>query len=107
MNSKIKTHCLRFWVFLCFLSLPVWGQQSGSPEQGVVQLEATIRGNKEQPKVLSIVPWQLPSHRSIDYRQVLEASQIQFQPLERKQFLHRLSLTNRLAVKTHQLSKEQ
>lgn len=33
----------------------------------ILRLEDTIRGNnKEQPQVLTIVPWQLPVHKNID-----------------------------------------
>lgn len=57
-----------------------------------LRLEATIRGNKEQPRVLSIVPWQLPKHRNIRGALQWTPMNTQPQPLERNRFLRRVAL---------------
>lgn len=46
----------------------VTADTSNSDSNGpILRLEDTIRGNnKEQPQVLTIVPWQLPVHKNID-----------------------------------------
>ena len=57
-----------------------------------LRLEATIRGNKEQPRVLSIVPWQLPKHRNIRGALLWTPMNTQPQPIERNRFLRRIAL---------------
>lgn len=57
-----------------------------------LRLEATIRGNKEQPRVLSIVPWQLPKHRNIRGALLWTPMNTQPQPIERNRFLRRVAL---------------
>ena len=92
--------------FLSLLPFPVSGQQTEQQEQAVLQLEATIRGNKEQPKVLSIVPWQLPEHRSVDPKNLLRQSQTRFEPIERGRFLRKLRLLNKLDNTAQKLSEQ-
>lgn len=57
-----------------------------------LRLEATIRGNKEQPRVLSIVPWQLPKHRNIRGALLWTPMNTKPQPIERNRFLRRVAL---------------
>lgn len=57
-----------------------------------LRLEATIRGNKEQPRVISIVPWQLPKHRNIRGALKWAPMNTQPQPIERNRFLRRVAL---------------
>ncbi len=59
---------------------------------GVLRLQDTIRGNKEQPQVLSIVPWQLPTHKRIDATAEWQPILDKMAPLERGQFLRELQL---------------
>ena len=56
-------------------------------EGGVIQLEAVIRGNQQQPKVLTIVPWQSPERRNTLPSPVWQQVRQQLQPLERRNFL--------------------
>lgn len=62
-----------------------------------LRLEATIRGNKEQPSVLSIVPWQLPKHRTIEGALIWQPAGTKPVPIERTSFLRRLALSNTFA----------
>jgi len=61
----------------------------------ILRLEETIRGNKEQPKVLSIVPWQLPLHQRIDRNEQRWAPiKTKLKPMERNSFLKEIKLLN-------------
>jgi len=91
--------------------LPVQAEvQSSTPEQApldlivasdgyvsssgnILRLEETIRGNKEQPKVLSIVPWQLPLYQRIDRNEQRWAPiKTKLNSLERNSFLKEIKL---------------
>lgn len=63
---------------------------------GVLQLEATIRSSKQQPRVMSIVPWQLPSHKSVGQNQGWRLQQARLKPIERGQFLREQALRQQL-----------
>ena len=64
----------------------------------VIKLEDTIQGNQEQPKVLTIVPWQSPSVAPSLPSQVSERINKRFAPLEREEFSRQLQfLTLQLA----------
>jgi hypothetical protein len=59
----------------------------------ILRLEETIRGNKEQPKVLSIVPWQLPLYQRIDRNEQRWAPiKTRLKQLERNGFLKEIKL---------------
>ena len=70
-------------------SLNVSAQQSRSlsPQQ-TIKIEETIRGNanQEQPKVLTIVPWQQPNDKQALPSPISERLNRQFKPLERDEF---------------------
>ena len=57
-----------------------------------LRLEDTIRGNKEQPRVLSIVPWQLPKYRPIEGALNWQPSLISPRPIHRDSFTRQLSV---------------
>ncbi|MFC4698748.1 hypothetical protein ACFO4O_01055 [Glaciecola siphonariae] len=63
-------------------------------EDGVLRLEQTIRANREQPQVLTIVPWQLPSHQRIDETQTWQSAVTQLPSIERNQFLRDLAVVD-------------
>jgi hypothetical protein len=64
---------------------------------GVIQLEAVIRGNQQQPKVLTIVPWQSPERRNALPSPVWQQVRQQLQPLERREFLQEQRLFEKLS----------
>lgn len=68
---------------------PSIAQETDEP----IRLEATIRGNKEQPRVLSIVPWQLPKYRNIEGTLSWQPVNSQPQLIERNRFLRRVALS--------------
>jgi hypothetical protein len=66
---------------------------------GVIQLEAVIRGNQQQPKVLTIVPWQSPGRKNTLPSPVWQQVKQQLQPLERRDFLQEQRLFEKLLKK--------
>ncbi|WP_395338889.1 hypothetical protein PN836_012985 [Ningiella sp. W23] len=70
--------------------------------QAPLRLEETIRANKEQPQVLTIVPWQLPTHQRINETQNWQPVVNTLPSIERNQFLQELAL--RQAYKTRNLN---
>ncbi|GEA11503.1 hypothetical protein [Alteromonas sp. KUL49] len=79
-------------VLLLGLSNLVLAQQTEEP----IRLEVTIKGSKEQPQVLSIVPWQLPEHRSIDGTLTWPLKAMELSLIERKSFMRNLALTQHM-----------
>ncbi len=57
----------------------------------VLKLEDTIRANKEQPQVLTIVPWQLPTHHQINQTKDWQLPVKKMKPIERGAFLKKVS----------------
>jgi hypothetical protein len=45
-------------------------------------LESTIVGNKEQPKIITIVPWQTPQQNRIETRPIAAQIKSVFEPVE-------------------------
>ncbi|WP_232771903.1 hypothetical protein [Glaciecola sp. 33A] len=75
------------------LALPVVSAGNTSSNADILRLEETIRGNKEQPKVLSIVPWQLPLYQRIDRnKQRWAPIKTELKSLERNSFLREIKL---------------
>jgi hypothetical protein len=63
----------------------------------VLRLEETIRGNKEQPQVLTIVPWQLPSHQRINENKAWQPMIEALPSIERGQFLRDLAVVSEIS----------
>ena len=73
---------------------------SRSDSNEPLRLEDTIRGNKEQPRVLSIVPWQLPKYRPIEGALDWQPSLISPKPIHRDSFTRQLSVEQIMQGKT-------
>jgi hypothetical protein len=71
-------------------------QQPISPSE-ILRLEETIRGNKEQPQVLTIVPWQLPSHQRINENKAWQPMIEALPSIERGQFLRDLAVVSEIS----------
>lgn len=67
-----------------------------SNQQPILRLEDTIRGNKEQPQVLTIVPWQLPVHQRINENEEWQLQVNKLPSIERNAFLRRLAVVNEM-----------
>jgi hypothetical protein len=62
-------------------------QQKLATDVNKVQLQSTVRGSQEQPKVLSIVPWQLPLFSRIEGQDPISIAPLQLTPLYRQSFI--------------------
>ncbi|MDP5030581.1 MAG: hypothetical protein NWQ54_02165 [Paraglaciecola sp.] len=76
--------------YLLCLSILVVANSVMGQEQQVIQLEDTIRGDQEQPKVLTIVPWQAPTIKQALPSPIVERINRKFVPLERDEFSRQL-----------------
>lgn len=70
-----------------FLASSVNAQQ---PE--VIKLEETIRGNQEQPKVLTIVPWQSPKAKQALPSPIVERINKTFVPLQQDELKRQIHI---------------
>ncbi|MDN4502064.1 hypothetical protein QX776_06605 [Alteromonadaceae bacterium BrNp21-10] len=68
----------------------------------VLKLESVIRGNQEQPKVLTIVPWQTPKTKAIFASLQTQLMQTEFEPLERSSFIRQISFHHKLSKQVDQ-----
>ena len=78
------------------LSQPLWAQQAD------ITINETVRGNEEQPKVLTIVPWQSPSGPEYLYRPLNSRLEQLFKPVERAELrrqLHFIDITEQESIK--------
>ncbi|WP_289155326.1 hypothetical protein [Porticoccus sp. W117] len=93
--SKIKSVV----ILLIFCSSAIAAEQeekqkpqkkTAKADSAIVTLQSTITGNREQPKVLYIVPWQAPDGPE-SLRQGFQSDLDElFQPVERNEFLRQL-----------------
>jgi len=65
------------------------------PSIRFLALETTIIGNKEQPKVISIVPWQTPAQHAITAKAITSEIQLVFRPIEIESLQKELEYFNR------------
>jgi len=68
--------------------------------RGVIQLQDTIRGSREQPKVLSIVPWQPPKDKEQLPSPFVKRIEQDFLPLDREEFKRKVQHFERLSQST-------
>jgi hypothetical protein len=78
---------MSFALTLGFLSNMLNAQQPA-----VIKLEQTIRGNQEQPKVLTIVPWQSPKTKQALPSHIVERINKRFVPLQRDQLKRQIQM---------------
>lgn len=70
--------------------------QNTNSQQPILRLEDTIRGNKEQPQVLTIVPWQLPVHQRINENTQWQLQVTELSSIERNAFLRNLAVVKEI-----------
>ncbi|MDF2177854.1 hypothetical protein P2G88_06285 [Aliiglaciecola sp. CAU 1673] len=83
---------------LLLVVLPVMAQEPVDEDAQVLKLETTIRGDKEQPRVMSLVPWQLPRHRTVQGPGEWTPALNPPKPLERNAFMAEQRLWQRLGA---------
>lgn len=74
-------------------------QQKTNDKPVVLQLESTIRGSREQPKVMSIVPWQPPTEKQALPSLILQRIDQEFVALDREEFQLRVQHYEKLSKK--------
>ena len=72
---------------LCLMSCMLNAQ-----EPAVIKLEQTIRGNQEQPKVVTIVPWQSPKAKQALPSPIVERINKKFVPLQRDELKRQIQM---------------
>ncbi|MEP5764066.1 MAG: hypothetical protein ABJ308_05715 [Halieaceae bacterium] len=71
---------------ICLLLLSL----TATAQEAVVTLRATVTGNREQPKVMYIVPWQQPGATEFEYQPAAALAEDLFQRLDRDEFVREL-----------------
>lgn len=77
-----KIHDL-LWSLVFTIALSLMSNMLNAQEQKVIKLQETIRGNQEQPKVMTIVPWQSPKTKQALPSPIVERINKKFVPLQR------------------------
>ena len=78
---------------MCFvLSLGLLANIANAQQPAVIQLEETIRGNQEQPKVLTIVPWQSPKTKQALPSPIVDRINKTFLPLQRNELKRQIHI---------------
>ena len=65
----------------------------------VIKLETTIRASREQPTLMSIVPWQPPSQKQVLPSPILQRIEQKFKPLKRDEFQRQIQAFEKLSTK--------
>lgn len=86
-NTMSNISIVRFILLVGVLSASVNAQQPT-----VIEIEETIRGNQEQPKVLTIVPWQSPKAKQALPSPIVERINKTFVPLQRDELKRQIDM---------------
>ena len=70
---------------LCLVSLPASGQEP------FITLHSTVSGNREQPNVMYILPWQEPGEAYFEQEFNAKLTGDLFVPLDREEFIRELN----------------
>ncbi|WP_339719050.1 hypothetical protein [uncultured Paraglaciecola sp.] len=89
------TNVIGYFTTLCFaLPIGLWATSVIAQEPTVIELQETIRGNQEQPKVLTIVPWQSPKTKQALPSPIVERINKKFVPLQRDELKLQIQMLN-------------
>ncbi len=66
-------------------------------QEALVTLHATVTGNREQPRVMYIVPWQPPDATKFEYTLGSSLAQDLFREVDRDEFVRELKYRQLLA----------
>jgi hypothetical protein len=81
--------------YLTAICVAMLGNIVNAQEPAVIQLEETIRGNQEQPKVLTIVPWQSPKTKQALPSPIVDRINKTFVPLQREELKRQIHILNK------------
>lgn len=77
----IRVYC---WMAAGLLWLPsAWAQDEERSQGPIIELEAQVTGNREQPQVFHVVPWQTPDSPVPGYNPLERQLESVFGHLER------------------------
>jgi hypothetical protein len=92
MNHS-KLYLASLLIAMCFVVLRSFlGNIANAQQPEVIKLEETIRGNQEQPKVLTIVPWQSPKTKQALPSPIVERINKKFVPLQRGELQRQIKI---------------
>lgn len=80
------------------LALLLIGAAQCFAQPPVVTLRATVTGNREQPKVMYLLPWQQPAATEFDYDPLASLAGGLFVPIDRDEFLREMEYRKLLAA---------
>lgn len=89
---KRSRHVVAAYLVVSSAAIVVADVRAQQADQDVIQLESTIRGDQQQPRVISIVPWNSPPHKRVSKVALTGETTRVMQPLERNAFIQRISL---------------
>ena len=90
----------RYLAAMCLvMPLGFLGDIVNAQQPEVIKLEETIRGNQEQPKVLTIVPWQSPKTKQALPSAIVERINKKFVPLQRDELKRKIQILNNKNIK--------
>ena len=84
---------MRLTLFIVIALLPT----IAPAQQAIVTLRSTVTGNREQPKVMYIVPWQQPGSTEFRYSPGSRLAEDLFTQLDRDEFRRELDYRELLA----------
>jgi len=88
-------HSKRYIAAICLvLSLGFLANFAIAQQPAVIKLQETIRGNQEQPKVLTIVPWQSPKTKQALPSPIVERINKKFVPLQQDELKLQIQILN-------------
>lgn len=86
MNSLLKTAFL----LLLFCAAGNGHAQRGQGETQVI-LQSTVTGNREQPRVMYIVPWDQPGDARFEHKLPRSIARELFDPIDRDEFVRAMT----------------
>ena len=69
---------------------------AGQAQEGLVTLRSTVTGNRELPRVMYILPWQLPADATENYELRASFADELFEAVDRDEFLRTLQYRARV-----------
>jgi hypothetical protein len=95
-NAESRLNHLKRYIAAMCLLLPLGFLVNtvNAQQPAVIKLEETIRGNQEQPKVLTIVPWQSPKTKQALPSPIVERINKKFVPLQRDELKLQIQILN-------------
>ncbi|MFC7001308.1 hypothetical protein ACFQMB_07020 [Pseudobowmanella zhangzhouensis] len=90
-----------YWLTCWYAGVGARDQYAGKNRDAAepIKLETTIRGDQQQPTVLSIVAWQPPTAKSPFIDPTLKSDIQKLQPLNRRQFMREVNFNAKLRGK--------